>query len=69
MNKRILHGGGHSEGKTAEAIRSKFTEYLATNSATINSIIKMIALEFGVSQSTVIDAITKAAASNKGTRK
>lgn len=53
----------------AAQIRSRFTEYLATNSATTNSIIKMLALEFGVLQSTVIDAITKAAPQKKGIRK
>lgn len=53
----------------AAQICSKFTEYLATNSATTNSIIKMIALEFGVPQSTIIDAVTKSQPARKAIRK
>lgn len=52
-----------------EMIQRRFAEYLKTNSATTNSIIKMVALEFGVLQSVVIDAITKAQLDKKGVRK
>ncbi len=56
-------------GQQATAIRNKFAEYLASNNATTESIIKVVAMEFGVPLSIVIDAVTKAEPKKKGARK
>lgn len=56
-------------GQQAAAIRNKFAEYLASNNANTDSIIKVVAMEFGVPLSTVIDAVTKAEPKKKGPRK
>lgn len=62
--------GGNVKGRpTNEMIQRKFAKYLESNSATTDSIIKMVALEFDIPQSLVIDAVTKGQPVKKGVRK
>lgn len=53
----------------AAAIRAKFAEYLAVTNDSTDTIIKVVALHFGVPLSTVIDAVTKGKLTRKGARK
>ena len=53
----------------AASIRSKFAEHLEHKNATTDSIIKVVAMEFRVEQSVVIDAITKGCERKRGVRK
>jgi hypothetical protein len=53
----------------AAKIRARFAELLATNPAATTSLVKQVALEFGVGPSTVTDAITLGVPRKKGARK
>lgn len=57
------------QAKQATAIQEKFAEYLAVTNDSTDSIIKVVALHFGVPISVVIDAITKGQTIKKGARK